>query len=108
MSHLANDRAPQPCIAGVVHFDRHSHTQSLRHSRRGVLSTKRFTPRRLLGRVKYKTRRPHSSLGYRPPAPEAVLNWTDMGPGDVENATRFPHLHTPDGNYGRTSNEVLH
>jgi len=36
-------------------------------------------------RVHYNTIRPHSSLGYRPPAPEARLI-NDMGPGEVETA----------------------
>ena len=27
-------------------------------------------------RVLYNTVRPHSSLGYRPPAPEAIVPWT--------------------------------
>jgi hypothetical protein len=27
-------------------------------------------------RVGYNTQRPHSSLGYRPPAPEAIVPWT--------------------------------
>jgi transposase InsO family protein len=27
-------------------------------------------------RVRYNTVRPHSSLGYRPPAPEAIVPWT--------------------------------
>ena len=26
----------------------------------------------------YNTVRPHSSLGYRPPAPEAVMPWSDQ------------------------------
>jgi transposase InsO family protein len=26
-------------------------------------------------RVRYNTVRPHSSLGYRPPAPEAIVPW---------------------------------
>ena len=58
-------------------------------------------------RVQYNTRRPHSSLGYRPPAPEAVLLENEAGHGDVENATRFPHLHTP-GGYGQTPKSALH
>jgi hypothetical protein len=49
-------------------------------------------------RVQYNTRRPHSSLGYRPPAPQTILP-KEMGYGDMENATRFPHLHTPDYDY---------
>jgi putative transposase len=49
-------------------------------------------------RVHYNTVRPHSSLGYRPPAPEAWLT-NDKGHGEVETATRFPLLHTPDGGY---------
>ena len=47
-------------------------------------------------RVHYNTVRPHSSLGYRPPAPEAWQTEINKGHGDVETATRFPHLHTPD------------
>ena len=27
-------------------------------------------------RMHYNTMRPHSSLGYRPPAPEAIVPWT--------------------------------
>ncbi len=49
-------------------------------------------------RVHYNTVRPHSSLGYRPPAPEAWLA-NSLGHGEVETATRFPLLHTPDGDY---------
>jgi hypothetical protein len=26
----------------------------------------------------------------------------------VENKTRFPHLYTPDGDYGQRSKEALH
>jgi len=58
-------------------------------------------------RVQYNTVRPHSSLGYRPPAPEAILP-KHPGHGEVENATRFPHLHTPDDDYGQRSKEALH
>jgi transposase InsO family protein len=58
-------------------------------------------------RVQYNEVRPHSSLGYRPPAPKAILP-KQPGHGDVENALRFPHPHTPDGDYGQTSNEALH
>ncbi|HKM83433.1 MAG TPA: IS3 family transposase [Candidatus Acidoferrum sp.] len=57
-------------------------------------------------RVEYNTERPHSALGYRPPAPQAIL--AKPGHGDVENKTRFPHLHTPDGDYGQRSKEALH
>ena len=45
-------------------------------------------------RVEYNTERPHSALGYRPPAPQAILP-KQPGHGDVENAPRFPHLHAP-------------
>ena len=58
-------------------------------------------------RVQYNTVRPHSSLGYRPPAPKAILPKQE-GHGDVENAPRFPHPHTLGGDYGQTSNEALH
>ena len=45
-------------------------------------------------RVHYNTIRPHSSLGYRSPAPEAWLT-NNMGRGEAATATRFPHLHPP-------------
>jgi transposase InsO family protein len=48
-------------------------------------------------RVHYNTVRPHSSLGYRPPAPQAIEGSTNQGHGEVESQTRFPLLHTPDG-----------
>ena len=31
-----------------------------------------------------------------------------QGCGDVENAARFPHPHTPDDYYGKMSDEALH
>ena len=58
-------------------------------------------------RVHYNTVRPHSSLGYRPPAPQTIL-LKEMGHGDMENAARFPHLHTPDYDYGLGSKKTLH
>ena len=58
-------------------------------------------------RVEYNTERPHSALGYRPPAPQAILPKQE-GHGDMENALRFPHPHTPDDDYGQLSNEALH
>jgi putative transposase len=51
-------------------------------------------------RVHYNTIRPHSSLGYRSPAPEAWLT-NNTGHGEVETATRSPLLHTPDGTKDR-------
>jgi hypothetical protein len=58
-------------------------------------------------RVHYNTIRPHSSLGYRPPAPEARRT-NDMGHGEVETATRFPLLHTPDGGYLNSEIAAIH
>ena len=58
-------------------------------------------------RVEYNTERPHSALGYRPPAPQAILP-KQPGHGDVENKERFPHLHTPGGDYGQRPKEALH
>jgi hypothetical protein len=55
-------------------------------------------------RVQYNTVRPHSSLGYRPPAPQAILP-QQPGHGDMENAPRFPHPHTPGGDDGQMSKE---
>ena len=40
-------------------------------------------------RVHYNTIRPHSSLGYRPPAPEAILIGTDLG-GSAPEPPAFP------------------
>ena len=48
-------------------------------------------------RVHYNTIRPHSSLGYRPPAPEAWQIEIRKGHGEVESKVHFPLLHTPDG-----------
>jgi len=47
-------------------------------------------------RVHYNTVRPHSSLGYRPPAPAAWLTEAAQGHGKVESKERFPLSHTPD------------
>ncbi|MGA7891512.1 MAG: IS3 family transposase [Candidatus Sulfotelmatobacter sp.] len=58
-------------------------------------------------RVEYNTERPHSALGYRPPAPQAILP-KQPGHGDMENASRFPHPHTPGGYEGQLSNKALH
>jgi putative transposase len=59
-------------------------------------------------RVHYNTVRPHSSLGYKPPAPEAWLTSISKGCGEVETATRFPLLHTPDGDYLNSERVALH
>jgi putative transposase len=48
-------------------------------------------------RVHYNTVRPHSSLGYRPPAPAAGRMEDNTGHGKVESKERFPPFHTPDG-----------
>jgi transposase InsO family protein len=43
-------------------------------------------------RVRYNTVRPHSSLGYRPPEPEAIVVWTPavgaalLGPASIERS----------------------
>ena len=58
-------------------------------------------------RVHYNTVRPDSSLGYRPPAPEAWMA-KSLGHREVETATRFPLLHTPDGDYLNTEIAALH
>ena len=45
-------------------------------------------------RVHYNTVRPHSSLGYRPPAPAAWLSENNLGYGEVEIASAS-HFSTP-------------
>ena len=52
--------------------------------------------------VHYNTVRPHSSLGYRPRAPQAWLA-LNSGSAELETATRFPTLHSPNGGYLDTS-----
>jgi putative transposase len=59
-------------------------------------------------RVHFNTVRPHSSLGYKPPAPEAQLTSNSKGHGEVETASRFPLLHTPDGGYLNSEINALH
>jgi transposase InsO family protein len=59
-------------------------------------------------RVYYNTVRPHSSLGYRPPAPVAWLA-NETGHGEVESTQRFPLPHTPDdGGYLNSPIAALH
>ena len=59
-------------------------------------------------RVHYNTVRPHSSLGYKPPAPVTCMTATGKGHGEVETAARFPLLHTPDGGYLDSEINALH
>lgn len=47
-------------------------------------------------RIYYNTERPHSSLGYRPPAPAAWPNETSPGHGKVGSVRCFPLFHTAD------------
>jgi putative transposase len=48
-------------------------------------------------RVHYNIIRPHSSLGYRSPAPETWQTETKTGYGEGESKVRFPLPHTPHG-----------
>jgi transposase InsO family protein len=59
-------------------------------------------------RVYYNTARPHSSLGYRPPAPQASQVESKTGHGKVESKDRFPLFHTPDCGYLTNSITALH
>ena len=58
-------------------------------------------------RVHYNTIRPHSSLGYRSPAPEALLT-NNTGHGEVGNPTRVPLLHTPENSLYGAQKQRLH
>jgi putative transposase len=51
-------------------------------------------------RVHYNTVRPHSSLGYKPPAPDAWITEASKGHGKVESTNRFRLSHTPDYDCG--------
>jgi putative transposase len=59
-------------------------------------------------RVYYNTVRPHSSLGYRPPAPAAQPLEDNTGHGKVESKQRFPLFHTPDCGGRTTKPAALH
>ena len=45
-------------------------------------------------RVEYNTERPHSALGYRPPAPQAILP-KQPGHGGMWKTLRVSHIPTP-------------
>ena len=59
-------------------------------------------------RVHYNTIRPHSWLGYRPPAPESWQTQTKTGYGEVESKLRSPFPHTLDGGYWNSKEAVRH
>jgi len=61
-------------------------------------------------RIHYNTVRPHSSLGYRPPAPQACQPTNNQRHGEVESTNRFPLPHTPDcgGNGVTIQTAALH
>jgi putative transposase len=59
-------------------------------------------------RVHYNTIRPHSSLGYRSPAPETWQPEVNTGYGEVESKVRFPLPHTLDGDEILTKLVALH
>ena len=50
-------------------------------------------------RIHYNTIRRHSSLGYRPLAPETWQREIQTGYGEVESRVRFPLPHTLDSGY---------
>jgi putative transposase len=58
-------------------------------------------------RVHYNTIRPHSSLGYRPPAPQAWVA-SSLGCGEAGIATLIPSPHTPHSNYLTSEVAALH
>jgi len=58
-------------------------------------------------RVHFNTIRPHSSLGYRPPAPAAWIA-TSLGHGEAGIATLIPPPHTPYGGYLNSEIAALH
>jgi putative transposase len=59
-------------------------------------------------RVYYNTVRPHSSLGYRPPAPVARHIEANTGHGKVESQERYLLFHTPDCGGISTKPAALH
>ena len=59
-------------------------------------------------RVHFNTERPHSSLGYRPPAPAAWQNEASKRHGKVESKERLPLSYSPDGGYLKSKIAALH
>ena len=60
-------------------------------------------------RIYYNTERPHSSLGYRPPAPVAWQIDASLEHGKVESKQCFPLFHAPDcGGEFTNSPSALH
>src|SRR6267378_3340716 len=59
-------------------------------------------------RAHYNTIRPHSSLGYRSPAPEAWQPEVKPGYGEVESKVPFPLPHTLDRDEILTKLVALH
>jgi len=60
-------------------------------------------------RIYYNTERPHSSLGYRPPAPVAWQIEVPLVHGKVESKQSFPLFHAPDcGGELNNSPSALH
>ncbi len=59
-------------------------------------------------RIHYNTIRPHSSLGYRPPAPQTWQHELKTGYGEVESNVHFPLPHTLDGGETSTKFNALH
>jgi putative transposase len=59
-------------------------------------------------RVHYNTIRPHSSLGYRSPAPETRQAEIKSGYGEVESKVRFPLPHTLHGGEMHAKLTALH
>ena len=55
----------------------------------------------------YNTVRPHSSLRYRPPAPETWIP-TSLGCGEAGIATLIPPPYTPNGNHLNSEIVALH
>lgn len=55
-------------------------------------------------KIYYNTERPHSSLGYRPPAATAWHIEASLGHGKVESKQRFPLSHAPDCGGGQSIN----
>ena len=59
-------------------------------------------------RVHYNTIRPHSSPGYRSPAPETWHHELRTGYGEVESKERFPPPHALDGGETYANLTALH
>ena len=81
---------------------------SIFHWRSYFYSMKELRIRAERWRVHFNLVRPHSSLGYRSPAPSTRITEDSLGYGKEESKERLPLSHTPGCNKEYLSPVALH